>query len=82
MKISILVDINYMEDYEMKNDIGHTAGEIWILLQERDELSVSQVPKLIDQKSPIVYQALGWLAREDKIKYENKGRQTLVSLNY
>lgn len=65
----------------MKQDIGKTAGDLWHLLEEKNELSISQIAKQLEQKETVVYQALGWLAREDKVKYESRGRQTIVSLN-
>lgn len=65
----------------MKDTVGYTAGNIWSLLEEYEQVSLSKVPKMLDEKDSVVYQAIGWLAREDKINYEQKGRQTLVSLN-
>ncbi|HUL21270.1 MAG TPA: winged helix-turn-helix domain-containing protein [Thermodesulfobacteriota bacterium] len=34
------------------------------------------------EKGEIVYQTLGWLAREDKTKYHSKERKTFVSLSH
>ena len=65
----------------MKEDIGITAGKIWILLREKKELALSQIPKALDEKPPLVYQALGWLAREDKIEFRKEGNKTLVALS-
>jgi hypothetical protein len=64
----------------MKEKIGETAGKIWSALKESDEISVTQLPKVINEKQVIVYQSLGWLAREGKIKYNTKGKKTAVSL--
>jgi Mn-dependent DtxR family transcriptional regulator len=64
----------------MKEKIGKTAGKIWDLLQEKDEIAISQFPKLLGEKAVIVNQALGWLAREDKIHYRQEGNRTLVAL--
>ena len=64
----------------MKEIIGHTAGKIWETLSKNDEVSVSRLPKIIDEKQVIVYQSLGWLARENKIKYSSKGNKTTISL--
>ena len=45
----------------MKNKIGEVAGRVW---------------KTLGEKGDIVYQALGWLAREDKINYyQNRASQ-------
>ena len=36
--------------------------------------------RIIKLKSDVVNQAIGWLAREDKIKYVKKGNRILVCL--
>jgi hypothetical protein len=64
----------------MKEKIAETAGKIWKLLRDKDEISIAQLPKTIKDKEVIIYQALGWLAREDKIVYRVKGTKTFVSL--
>ena len=64
----------------MKTKIGETAGKIWNILRERDEVAISQIPRLMKEKTLIVYQALGWLAREDKIAYRAEGSKIYVAL--
>ncbi len=64
----------------MKDKIGKTAGQIWKVLKKKGEVNVAQLPKLLNEKSAVVYQALGWLAREDKIEYQIKAAKTFVSL--
>lgn len=64
----------------MKEKIGATAGEIWKILQKKDKVAISQFPRLMNEKSVLVNQALGWLAREDKIEYQTAGNKTLISL--
>ena len=65
----------------MKLKIIQTAGKIWRLLQEKGELKISVIPRALKGKSIIVYQALGWLAREDKIRYRTKNDTVFVSLH-
>lgn len=65
----------------MHSTVGITAGKIWKTLQEQGELSVSRVPTAVREKPVVAYQALGWLARENKIKYATKGKGTFVSLS-
>ncbi|MDY6964864.1 MAG: winged helix-turn-helix domain-containing protein [Halobacteriota archaeon] len=63
----------------MIGDIGETAGEIWDLLNEQGEVSLSGLKSKIDRKN-LVEMSLGWLAREDKItlyKYKNGTRISL-----
>ena len=63
----------------MKELIGETAGRIWTTLNQNEEVPVSRLPRMLAEKEPVVYQALGWLAREDKITYRNKGKSTYVT---
>ncbi len=64
----------------MKDKIGETAGQIWKVLKKKGEVNIAQLPKLVNEKSVVVYQALGWLAREDKIEYQIKAAKTFISL--
>lgn len=64
----------------MKEKIGETAGKIWKVLKEKEEVDIAQLPRILNEKSVIVYQALGWLARENKIKYRTKANKSFVSL--
>lgn len=64
----------------MKEQIGQTAGAIWKVLQNKDKLALSQVPKAIKEKESLAFQAVGWLAREDKIEFRIEGKTTYVTL--
>lgn len=65
----------------MKEQIGNTAGNIWQALKEQEEINIAQLSRKLKEKTIITYQALGWLAREDKIKYVTKGSKTFIALN-
>ncbi|RKX25405.1 MAG: hypothetical protein DRP47_09880 [Candidatus Zixiibacteriota bacterium] len=65
----------------MSQDIGEVAGNIWHALDEKKELPISQISKMIKAKDAITYQGLGWLAREGKLCYRTEGRRTFISLN-
>ena len=54
--------------------IGETAGAVWQTLDLQESISMSQS---IDAPRDVVMQAVGWLAREDKIEIEEttRGRQ-------
>ena len=60
--------------------IGETAGLVWRTLNEQGRMSVSKLVKAVGQPRDAVLQALGWLAREDKLVIEDQGRNRLVSL--
>jgi hypothetical protein len=66
----------------MKDRIGEIAGRIWTILGEKQDLDILKLPKILKEKGEIVYQALGWLAREDKINYHTKEKKTFVSLTH
>ena len=64
----------------MKEVVGQTAGRVWELLKKNHEMTISKLPKALKQKDTVVYQAVGWLAREDKIEYHTKGNKTVLSV--
>lgn len=65
---------------EMKGKIIETAGRTWQVLGEKQEVKISELSKLVKEKGEVVFQALGWLAREDKIHYISRNKQNFVSL--
>ena len=64
----------------MIEQVGITAGRIWDALQKDEQLTITQLPKILKEKDSLVYQGLGWLAREGKIQYRQDGNRILVSL--
>ncbi|MDE1919939.1 MAG: winged helix-turn-helix domain-containing protein [Candidatus Omnitrophica bacterium] len=64
----------------MKEKIIETAGKTWRFLGQNGQTNVGQLAKSLKEKDEVVLQALGWLAREDKITYMVKNRRTFVSL--
>ena len=65
----------------MKTRIGEMSGRVWKVLGEKEAVAVSRLPQLLKEKGEVVYQALGWLAKEDKIEFHRKEGKTFVSLN-
>ena len=65
----------------MKERIIETAGKTWNFLKENGETGMAVLPRRLREKTEIVHQALGWLAREDKLQYREKGGKTFVALN-
>jgi len=64
----------------MIEEISSTAGKVWETLGRRGEVSVAQLPRAVKEKSAIVYQSLGWLARENKVEYRSNNGKTMVRL--
>ncbi len=60
--------------------IGKTAGAVWTVLSEHGSMSMSKLVKEVDAPRDFVMQALGWLAREDKICIDEDSRSRVVSL--
>jgi DeoR/GlpR family transcriptional regulator of sugar metabolism len=63
-----------------REEIGNIAGEIWHLLKEKGELSISRVVSAVNASQSTVYMGLGWLAREDKLEFIQKSRGVVVRL--
>jgi Protein of unknown function (DUF2582). len=63
--------------------IGGLAGSVWNALNEADVLGTKQLKKVAKIKTDKeLYAALGWLAREGKINFEDSedGKELLISL--
>ncbi len=64
----------------MIQPIGETAGKVWRLLNENGEASLSQLKRRVEADPNLILQAIGWLAREDKLHIEKNGRYVTYSL--
>ena len=64
----------------LKEKVIETAGKAWRFLGQNGQTNVAQLAKSLKEKDEVVLQAVGWLAREDKIDYTIKNRRTFVSL--
>ena len=52
----------------LTNKIGGDAGKVWKILYACGDIDVTYIPKLTDIPKKDTYIALGWLAKEGKIK--------------
>jgi hypothetical protein len=64
----------------MKEKVIEVAGKTWRFLGQNGQTNVGLLARSLKEKDEVVFQALGWLAREDKIEYTIKNRRTFVSL--
>jgi hypothetical protein len=64
----------------LKNDIGINAGEIWHLLDEKGALSIREIGEYTNFRESFIYYSLGWLARENKVRFFEKGDIICVEL--
>jgi hypothetical protein len=60
--------------------IGQTAGLVWQTLNEQGPQSLAKLVKSIDAPRDLVMQAVGWLAREDKVWIEDSKRGRMIGL--
>lgn len=51
-----------------KDDVGTKSGTIWLLLSDKGKLSVRELGEFTNCKGSLIFLALGWLLREDKIQ--------------
>ena len=63
----------------MEKRIAECAKRILALLEHTPEVNILRVSEVLGERSVIAYQALGWLARDRKIRYEQRGSQTFIS---
>ncbi|MDR1695862.1 MAG: winged helix-turn-helix domain-containing protein [Endomicrobium sp.] len=52
---------------ELTDRIGIAAGEIWKYLSENGESSPIKIKANLGLSNTMLYLALGWLSREDKV---------------
>lgn len=51
-----------------KEDVGTKSGTIWLLLSDKGKLSVREIGEFTNCRDSLIFLALGWLLREDKIR--------------
>jgi hypothetical protein len=62
------------------DQIGEAAGLVWRTLQDEGPQSLAKLVKNVDQPRDLVMQAIGWLAREDKLEIDENARGKAISL--
>lgn len=64
----------------MLEKIGINAGKIWEALNEEGPAEIKILRKTLKITEKEMYAALGWLAREEKVNFTVKGKETFISL--
>ena len=67
----------------MNQEIGLLAGDIWHVLRDKGEMSVTALKKSVvakGTKDPVVDWAIGWLAREGKLAFRKERNTVKVFL--
>ncbi len=60
--------------------IGETAGKVWQHLAKEGPTPIKNLPKMIGADLTLTHLAVGWLSREGKAMFVNKGKDLAVSL--
>ena len=60
--------------------IGEAAGVVWTYLSSHGPTSLTVLAHGVGVPRDLLLQALGWLARENKVEIADKGRGKIVSL--
>lgn len=63
------------------SEIGASAGVIWKVLSEKGPMDLNKLVKAVGEPRDAVMMAIGWLAREDKLFFEENGRKCVVALH-
>lgn len=64
----------------MQTEIGEAAGKIWAYLDSHGPSTLGKLKAGTKLGEDLLHQGIGWLAREDKIRMEKKGRTISISL--
>ncbi len=60
--------------------IGEAAGKVWQFLDDNGPASVTKIATETGVNKNDLQRAIGWLAKEDKLVFELKGRTETLSL--
>jgi hypothetical protein len=69
-----------MKEPTVEAVFGVDAGIVWEFLNKNGSSNIGDIAKATGLRREIVYGALGWLGREDKIVIERRGRAMIFSL--
>jgi len=64
----------------MITEIGITAGEIWAILDKKEELSVDELVTLTGRSRELVLMSIGWLVREGHVVMESSTNSYRIRL--
>jgi hypothetical protein len=69
-----------MEEMTVESVFGVKAGIVWEALNQNGPGTIGDIVEVTGLRRELVYGALGWLSREDKISVERHGRAIVFSL--
>jgi hypothetical protein len=69
-----------MTEIAVESVFGINAGIVWEALNENGPSAIDNLVKMTGLSRELVFGALGWLGRENKILLEKRGRAFIISL--
>ncbi len=60
--------------------IGEAAGEVWKSLDKHGPMSLAKLVERVGGNRDVLMQAIGWLAREDKLDMSETKRGRIIAL--
>lgn len=67
----------------MYETIGTNAGKVWTSLNEMGKMDIKTLKKATKLRTDKeLYAAIGWLAKEGKLVFDESGEELAVSLSY
>ena len=79
-KISVVETVSSMTEMTIESVFGVKAGIVWGVLNQNGPSTIGDIVKATGLRRELVYGALGWLGRENKITVERRGRAMIFSL--
>lgn len=79
-KISKEMKYYKLGDTNLTYEIGENAGKIWRLLDTLGQIDIDTISKKTEMKNEDIYSAIGWLSRENKIKFLCRDKQLIYEL--
>jgi len=76
-KIKKVNDRYILDETNLDGAIGSTAGKVFKILDIWEQADLQTMKRLSDEPDEDIYTALGWLAREDKLKMDKDQKYSL-----
>ncbi|HEY4709130.1 MAG TPA: winged helix-turn-helix domain-containing protein [Candidatus Acidoferrales bacterium] len=62
------------------DQIGETAGTVWEVLSKDGPLTFAALMETVNVPQSLLFMAIGWLSREEKLRFESAGGDYVVRL--
>ncbi|HET6452128.1 MAG TPA: hypothetical protein VFI08_12495 [Spirochaetia bacterium] len=66
---------------DMAANVRECTERVLTLLDSRPRVNVLNVAEQLNERSLVVYQAIGWLIRDGRVRYEQEGNQVYLAKN-